>query len=81
MHPSSFQALTDGEAIVIVILSLEAGSMSKYSIDVAALMAYERTALQELDEQIDRNFQREIEQKRRELEEAKKKKAKKKRFR
>lgn len=55
--------------------------MSKYSIDVAALMAYERTALQELDEQIDRNFQREIEQKRREIEEAKKKKAKKKRFR
>ena len=44
-------------------------------------MAYDRTALGELDELIERNFQREIEQKRREIEEAKKKKAKKKRFR
>ena len=50
--------------------------MSRQKVDVRALQNQERTSLIELDEQIQRNFQRDIEQKRREEEKSKKKKAK-----
>jgi hypothetical protein len=53
--------------------------MSKYKVDMPGLKSADRQTLVELDEQIARTFQREIEQKRRDEEKSKKKRAKRKR--
>jgi hypothetical protein len=50
--------------------------MSRIKVDIRALQNQDRTALIELDEQVARNFARDVEQKRREEEKSKKKKAK-----
>lgn len=55
--------------------------MSRYRVDIEALAKFDRQMLIELDEQIERNIQRDIEHKRREEEKSKKKKAKRKRAR
>jgi hypothetical protein len=50
--------------------------MSRPKVDIRALQSQDKVALVELDEQLVRNLQRDVEQKRREEEKSKKKKAK-----